>query len=86
MKKARADAEAALIGLSWDKAYDFCERLYGFLACEVGIRDYGGDYDVITPKAQVQTFQMSSSVYFRKKAWPLNSQKVLYAGEGESTL
>ena len=27
-KQAKADAEAALASLKWEKAYDFCERLY----------------------------------------------------------
>src|SRR6185437_15324541 len=28
-QKAREDAEAALGRLAWEKAFDFCERLYG---------------------------------------------------------
>lgn len=31
-KQARADVDAALPGLKWEKVYDFCERLYGHLA------------------------------------------------------
>ena len=27
-KQAKADAETALASLKWEKAYDFCERLY----------------------------------------------------------
>jgi hypothetical protein len=39
MQKATDDAATALGLLSWDRAYDFCERLHGHLACEVGYYD-----------------------------------------------
>src|SRR5262245_1980639 len=39
MRQARADAEGALAALSWDKTYDFCERLHNYLAHEIGYHD-----------------------------------------------
>lgn len=54
LKQAKADAQAALDALSWDKAYDFCERLHSHLARDVG--DYWNDeFQLRTPKAEVQT-------------------------------
>lgn len=54
-RQAKADAEAALAGLSWEKAYDFCERLHGHLATEVSYRvDF--DYHVQTPRSEVQVY------------------------------
>ncbi len=38
-QKARDDAGTALNLLSWDRTYDFCERLYSHLACEIGYYD-----------------------------------------------
>lgn len=54
-RQAKADAEAALAGLSWDKAYDFCERLHSHLASEVGYRD-DFEYHVQTPRSEVQAY------------------------------
>ena len=56
-RKARIDAEAALSALSWEKTYDFCERMYAYLALEVGYHDYNSDeWHVRTHKTEVQTF------------------------------
>lgn len=54
-QQAKRDAEEALAGLSWDKAYDFCERLHNYLAREVGYY-YNDEYEVTTPKNEVQAF------------------------------
>jgi len=54
-RQARADAKETLSGLTWDKAYDFCERLYSHLASEVGYRD-DFEYHVQTPRSEVQTY------------------------------
>lgn len=54
-RQAKADAAAALAGLSWEKAYDFCERLHTHLAMEVGYRD-GFDYHVQTARSEVQAY------------------------------
>ena len=51
--QAKADAEAALVALSWDETYDFCERLHNHLACEVGYR-WDDDFRVTTTKSEVQ--------------------------------
>jgi len=56
MRQARADAEAALGALSWDKTYDFCERLHNHLALEIGYYDYDNDWQVKVPKPDVQAF------------------------------
>jgi len=53
--QAKADADAVLTGLSWDKTYDFCERLHNHLACDVGYT-WNDESQITTPKAEVQTF------------------------------
>lgn len=55
LRQAKADAGDALAALSWDKTYDFCERLHNYLAREVGYH-YNDEYEVKTPKAEVQAF------------------------------
>lgn len=55
LQKAKIDAEEALARLSWDKAYDFCERLHNYLAQEVGYH-YNDEYEVTAPKTEVQAF------------------------------
>lgn len=55
IRQAKADAGEALTALSWDKAYDFCERLHNHLAREVG-HHWNDEYEVKTPKAEVQVF------------------------------
>ena len=52
---AKVDAEKALTGLSWDKAYDFCERMYSHLAQDVGHR-WNDEFEITTPKTEVQLF------------------------------
>jgi hypothetical protein len=53
--QAKADAEETLTRLSWDKVYDFCERLHSHLARNVGYT-WNDEYEVTTPKAEVQKF------------------------------
>lgn len=53
-RQAKADTEGTLETLRWDKIFDFCERLYSHLACEVCYYDQDGDYNVKTPKSEVQ--------------------------------
>lgn len=55
LKQAKADAQAGLDALSWDKAYDFCERLHSHLARDVG-HYWNDEFQLQTPKAEVQTF------------------------------
>ena len=55
MWQAKADAEAALTSLDWQKAFDFCERLHHHLAREVGYHD-NFDYHVTTPRTEVQAY------------------------------
>lgn len=52
-RQARSDAEEALAALSWEKVYDFCERLHNHLACEVGYT-WNDEYTVTTAKSEVQ--------------------------------
>jgi hypothetical protein len=52
---ARDDAEAALASLTWQKAYDFCERLHSHLAREVGYHD-NFEFHVTTSKSDVQAY------------------------------
>jgi hypothetical protein len=53
---AQSDAKDLLMKLPWEKGYDFCERLYGHLAREVGWQDEGGNYNLKVPRSQVQMF------------------------------
>lgn len=56
IRQAKADAAAALTALQWEKAYDFCERLYSHLSQDAG---HWGNYDnftVTTPKSEVQKY------------------------------
>jgi hypothetical protein len=55
LKQAKKDAEVALAQLSWDKTYDFCERLYSYLARDVG-HYWNDDFQIKIPKAEVQAF------------------------------
>jgi hypothetical protein len=53
--KAREFAEELLMGLAWDKVFDFCERLYSHLAQDVWRYDSQIDEsEIITSKSQVQ--------------------------------
>jgi hypothetical protein len=40
MDRAREKVEKLILGLSWDRLYDFCERLYGYLTQEVTAWDF----------------------------------------------
>lgn len=55
LKQARIDAADALNGLSWERCYDFCERLHSFLAKDVGYHD-NFSFNVTTEKSDVQAF------------------------------
>lgn len=56
LKQARSDAEKALEGLSWEKVYDFCERLYGHLPQEIGYEDQYGNYTVEVSRGDGQAY------------------------------
>jgi hypothetical protein len=48
--------EKLIAGLSWEKVFDFCERIHGYLAKDVG---YYGEYDTFNltkPRSEVQEF------------------------------
>lgn len=49
IEKANDDAHKLMWDIAWDKVYDFCERLYGHLVCEVG---YEGEYGYVVSKAK----------------------------------
>jgi hypothetical protein len=53
-KQARADAEAALFDLAWEKVYDFCERLQSHLACDLG-HSWNDEWVVKEARSEVQT-------------------------------
>ena len=53
--QAKADAEAALASLKWEKAYDFCERLYSHLSQDVEHRVHD-EWEVTTPRSDVQKY------------------------------
>jgi hypothetical protein len=50
-----SDAEFCLSELSWQQGYDFCERLFGHLAKEVGYEEEFG-FHVDTPRSEVQIY------------------------------
>lgn len=54
-KQAKADAKSALDVLSWDKVYDFCERLHSHVATAVG-HHWNDEFQEQTPKTVVQAF------------------------------
>lgn len=54
--QAKADVDAALAALSWEKVYDFCERLHSHLAREVMNPSFDGEWQVTTPKSDVQVY------------------------------
>lgn len=56
LKQARADAEKALENLTWEKAYDFCERLYSHLPQEIGHEDSFGNYTVQVSRSDSQAY------------------------------
>lgn len=46
-----------LFSLTWQQAFNFCERLYSHLAQDVERYNRGSDeYEVVTPKSQVQEY------------------------------
>jgi hypothetical protein len=56
MRQARLDFETALDALSWQKSFDFCERLYCYLANEVGFYAYNNEWEIKTQKSEVKEF------------------------------
>lgn len=54
---ARESAEGILLGLPWDRVFDFCERLHSHLAQQVDW--FNGEterLEVVTPKPEVQEY------------------------------
>lgn len=49
-------AEWLLTETSWDRTFDFCERLFGHLAVEVGFLDDYSNYRVSTSRSDVQDY------------------------------
>lgn len=56
VERARIDAEEALFSLKWDKVYDFCERLYGYLSKDVKGWIESSKFGVVVSKSEVQTY------------------------------
>lgn len=55
-KAAQDDAELNLIALDWDRVYDFCERVYSYLARGAVYWINDGEETVTTTKEQSQQF------------------------------
>lgn len=55
-RRGEQEAEEILHGLSWERVYDFCERLHSQLAQEVGYKDFDDNYRLSTPRGEVQAF------------------------------
>jgi len=55
IEKANEDAHKLIWDIGWDRVYDFCERLYSHLVCEVGYEGQYG-YVVLKAKSEVQAY------------------------------
>jgi len=56
LKQAKLNVETALKELRWDRAYDFCERLFSHLPHEIGFEDSAGNYCVDVPVSEIQAY------------------------------
>lgn len=57
IKEARKSSENILQDLSWQKMFDFCERLYSHLASDVKHWDsYANEWDISLPREEVQNY------------------------------
>lgn len=56
MDQAKVDLEDILDAIPWERAYDFCERLHNHLAADVGYVDQYGNYEITTPRSQIQDY------------------------------
>ncbi|MEH6462136.1 hypothetical protein [Chitinimonas sp. JJ19] len=56
LKALQNDAIKSLDNLSWEKCYDFCERLYTHLPSEVGYHDNHEDYIIKTSRGEIQAY------------------------------
>jgi len=54
--RGEQEAETILEGLSWERVYDFCERLHNHLAQDVVDTDFNGNERLSTPRSGVQAF------------------------------
>ncbi len=54
--EAEAVASRILMDLSWDKVYDFCERLHSHLVQAVGYTDNDDNFHATTTKSEVQLY------------------------------
>ena len=48
--------ETLITGLSWEKVFDFCERLHNYLAKDVSYYDDENGFTITTPQSEVQEF------------------------------
>lgn len=55
-QQAKTDAESVLSTMKWEKAYDFCERLYSHLSQDAGYRREFDEFEITTPKGEVQIY------------------------------
>ena len=54
---ARASTENILQTLSWEKVFDFCERLYSHLASDIRTWDgFANDWEIEIPREEVQNY------------------------------
>lgn len=54
-RQAEIDAKTILNEMSWDKVYDFCERLHNHLACATGY-NWNDEFHEKTSKEEVKNF------------------------------
>lgn len=57
IEDAHVSIETILNTLSWEKVFDFCERLYSHIATDVKIWDnYSNDWEITIPREEVQQY------------------------------
>lgn len=57
INEARVSTENILQTLSWEKVFDFCERLYSHLASDIRFwDDFAKDWEIKTPREEVQSY------------------------------
>lgn len=56
LNEAQKDCEDCINSIKWERMYDFCERLYGHLAEEIGDHNINNFYEIEVPRSEVQAY------------------------------
>jgi hypothetical protein len=86
--EARISTENILDELSWDKLFDFCERLYSHLASNVqNWNDFARDWEIQTPREVVQNYiadELQRIFFEENLAYSFNQGEVRQRGRGHT--